>query len=112
VYCSARIGVFPSKDKEGILTTMLEGASCGRPIISTTVGRIPEFLKNEHNGLLVPPSDSKKLGEAIYRLLGDVLLREKLSNQARLDVLKNWSWESQAILLEREYASIVGSGDL
>ena len=61
VYCSARIGVIPSKDKEGILTTMLEAASCGCPIISITVGRIPEFLKNEYNGLLVPPLIAKNL---------------------------------------------------
>jgi glycosyltransferase involved in cell wall biosynthesis len=112
LYSSAQISVFPSKDKEGVLTTMLEAASCSRPIISTTVGGIPEFLKNEYNGLLVPPSDITKLGEAIYKLLSDTSLQHKLAKQARLDISKDWSWESRAILLEHEYERIVQNGDL
>ena len=87
-------------------------ASCSRPIISTTVGGIPEFLKDEYNGLLVPPSDITKLGEAIYKLLSDTSLQNKLANQARLDILKDWSWESRAILLEHEYQRIVHDGDI
>lgn len=112
LYSSSRICVFPSKDKEGVLTTMLEAASCGRPIISTTVGGIPEFLKNEHNGLLVPPSDVKKLGEAVYRLLRDQSLQNSLGNQARIDVLNDWSWKSRVDLLVREYEDIVQKGAL
>lgn len=60
----------------------------------------------------MPPSDITKLGEAIYKLLSDTSLQNKLANQARLDILKDWSWESRAILLEHEYQRIVHDGDI
>jgi len=110
LYSSARISVLPSKDKEGILTTVLEAASCAMPIISSNIGGIPEFVKHGSNGILVAPSDVSGLGDAIHGLLGNKSLQQELGRQARLDILKYWSWESRAILLEKEYNTIVEEG--
>ena len=43
---------------------ILEGMACGKAIISTTVGAIPEVVKEE-NGILIEPGDIKKLSEAL-----------------------------------------------
>lgn len=47
--------VLPSYN-EGLPMAILEGMACGKAIISTTVGAIPEVVKKE-NGILVQPGD-------------------------------------------------------
>ena len=54
-YNKSKICVFHSFAREGVLTTMLEAASCGRPIITSNCCGMPDFLKHELNGLLVEP---------------------------------------------------------
>lgn len=55
----------------------------GRPVIATTVGSIPELVKDGRNGLLVPPSDSVALAAAMEAVVSDRQLWEKLANGAR-----------------------------
>lgn len=58
----------PSLEEEfGIVIT--ESFSCGKPVVATTVGGIPEHVRSMENGILVPPRDSRALAEAIIFLL-------------------------------------------
>ena len=49
--------------------TILEAFSAGKPVISTDRGALPELIKNGYNGFTVPFRDSKKLGNAIIKIL-------------------------------------------
>lgn len=55
--------VLPSYN-EGLPMSILEGMACGKAIISTTVGAIPEVI-GEENGILVEPGDVQALSEAL-----------------------------------------------
>ncbi len=55
--------VLPSYN-EGLPMAILEGMACGKAIISTTVGAIPEVIKPE-NGILVEPGDVDALASAM-----------------------------------------------
>ena len=68
--------------KEGLPYVILEAARAGLPIIATGVGGIPEIMRNENNGLLVPPSDPASLASSMCRLMRDARLRERLTRQA------------------------------
>ena len=46
--------------------SILEGMACGKIIISTDVGAIPEVVKEE-NGILISPGDVQSLAEAIIK---------------------------------------------
>ena len=50
---------------------IIEAMSFGLPIISTTVGAIPEVVKHEVNGLLVPPGDVSALHSTLIRCLNN-----------------------------------------
>lgn len=70
--------VLPSKAlTEGYPGAILEALSVGMPIISTTVGGIPEIL-NEKCSILVEPGDKRALADAMHRLVTDEDLYHKL----------------------------------
>lgn len=61
--------VLPSYN-EGLPMAILEGMACGKGIISTTVGAIPEVISPE-NGILTEPGDVEALSKAFVRYAQD-----------------------------------------
>ena len=56
---------------EGLGTSLLDAMACGKPIVATTAGGMPEVVKDGKTGILVPPRDHEAMAEAIVRLLKD-----------------------------------------
>jgi glycosyltransferase involved in cell wall biosynthesis len=88
---------------DGLPSTVLEAMACGRPLVATNVGGIPEVVKDEYNGLLVPERNAEALAAAIQRLQGDPALRDRLSRQAREFALERLSWGATAEAFEETY---------
>lgn len=109
IYQSSLMGVFPSYAKEGILTTMLEAAACGKPTITTTACSMSEFLKDNYNGLLVKPQNSKELATAIKKLYQDKKMAYRLGKQARKSIESFWSWKKKIKQVEKIYAKILNN---
>lgn len=103
IYRASKIGVFPSTAKEGVLTTILEAASCEIAVITTNSCGMPEFLKNGRNGLLVEPHDISGLTSAIEKLLNDDNFRNVLGKKARVDIVHHWKWETRVKELIKVY---------
>jgi len=82
VYNSSKIFVLMTKSEGQSLVTK-EAMSCGKPVIVTPVGAIPDYVKDGINGFILNNYDSKKLAEIIIRLLKDEKLREKIGAAAR-----------------------------
>ncbi|MBU1853376.1 MAG: glycosyltransferase [Candidatus Omnitrophica bacterium] len=61
--------VLPSLVREGLGLAIIEAMACGRPVIGTNIGGIPELIREGENGLLVPPKDADALSKAIGFLL-------------------------------------------
>lgn len=53
---------------EGCPNVVIEAIACGRPVIATNVGGIPEIL-NELRGALIPPQDAGALEQALESAL-------------------------------------------
>lgn len=77
-----------SSQKEGLGSSILEAQAAGLPVIGTTAGGIPEIISHRRNGLLVPPQDHEKLGEAILELIINESLRSELSRNALDDLIQ------------------------
>jgi glycosyltransferase involved in cell wall biosynthesis len=82
--------VLPSHE-EPFARAILEAMSCGCPIVATAVGGVPEAIQHESNGLLVPSATPDALAAAIRRLLVEPSLAEKMGQNARNQVIKQFS---------------------
>jgi glycosyltransferase involved in cell wall biosynthesis len=51
----------------------------GKPVVATRVGGIPEVLRHDVSGLLVPAHEPAALAAAVEKLLADAPLRERLA---------------------------------
>jgi glycosyltransferase involved in cell wall biosynthesis len=71
-----------SSSWENLPHTVLEALAVGSPVIATSVGGVPEVVRDGENGLLVPPSDPDALSSAIRRLLTNDELRRRLGEAA------------------------------
>jgi glycosyltransferase involved in cell wall biosynthesis len=79
---SADAFVLPSY-AEGLPMSLLEAMAWGLPVISTTVGSIPEHVRDGVQGMLVQPGDVSELAGAIERIVMDDGLRARMGEQAR-----------------------------
>ena len=64
---------------------MTEAMALGCPIISTAVGGIPEYIKDQRNGLLIPSQDPDAMAAACDRLFENSDLAATLGHQAWID---------------------------
>jgi len=83
VYEEAHIVCLPSMYREGVPTVLLEGAACGRPIITTDAPGCREAVNHNINGILVPKDDPEALADAMQKLIEDASLRGLMGEAGR-----------------------------
>ena len=71
-----------SSSWENLPHTVLEALAVGSPVIATSVGGVPEVVRDGENGLLVPARDPQALADAIRRFFADEQLRARLTAAA------------------------------
>jgi glycosyltransferase involved in cell wall biosynthesis len=81
---------------EGLGTSLLDAMACGKPIVATRAGGIPEVVADEETGILVPPRDAHAMAGAILRLLGDKSLRDRMGAAGLARVRANFTAEIMA----------------
>ena len=75
--------VFPSRS-EGHPLVVLEALSAALPVVTTSVGAIPEIIDDGKEGFLVEPGDVDTITDCVARLLIDPELRADMGRSARL----------------------------
>ena len=102
------IVVLPSY-KEGLPKVLLEASAIGRAIITTDVVGCREIIKNDYNGILVPPQNAVALAKAISKLLFDSELRKKYIENGFASVKHNFTIEivtEQTFILYDELCTV------
>jgi glycosyltransferase involved in cell wall biosynthesis len=69
--------------QQGLGTIMLEAMALGIPVIASRVGGVYSVIHDQHNGLLVPPSNSRQLADRILELLCDPLRARHIGENGR-----------------------------
>jgi alpha-maltose-1-phosphate synthase len=67
-----------------------------KPVVTTSVGSIPEIVDDGVTGIIVPPRDSRALGEAVAKLVLDPHLGEQMGAAGRKLMEQRMSWNTVA----------------
>lgn len=76
--------------REGFGLTVTEALWKGRPVVASNVGGIPLQIKDEENGFLVEPSDTKGFADRIIQILQNPNLAENMGENGKEIVRKNF----------------------
>ena len=81
LYASADLFVFPTRG-DCLPLAVMEALTSGLPVITTTVGALPEAVTHGETGWIVPPDDPAALADALLTLASDRAQIVRLSAQA------------------------------
>jgi glycosyltransferase involved in cell wall biosynthesis len=103
--------VVPSEFFENLPNTILESFSCGRPVIATRFGSMPDIVKEGEYGLLYELGNSGDLAEKMSWLISQNEERERMGNQAYEALRKDYSEEGHVSRLLDLFESVIRQGN-
>ncbi len=71
-----------TSEKESFGLVALEAMACGVPVIASTAGGLPEIIKDNETGYLLPVGDVKAMADRAVKILTDPDLWRQMSGQA------------------------------
>jgi glycosyltransferase involved in cell wall biosynthesis len=98
---SCDIFVLPSLN-EGNPTVMFEALGCGKPLIGTNIGGIPEIINSDKYGYICKPGDSEDLVEKILTALDNEWDYENIVHYS-----KQFTWDIIVKNLLKIYSKIL-----
>jgi glycogen(starch) synthase len=105
-YRDADVFVAPSL-YESFGLIYLEAMQYGVPVVGCDVGGVPEVVRHDENGLLVPPGDPSALAGALDRLMGDEALRRRFGEHGAHSVMTTHSHVALAARMVHEYRAAI-----
>ncbi len=94
---------------EGTPNSIVEAMACGKPIIASNVGGIPDMIGGE-SGILVPPGDPGALAEAMLCLAKDKDRRRTMVQAARARYQQLFSPSAVVPLMLETYRRVTQNG--
>jgi len=89
---SCDVSVIPSV-MEAAGNVILEAMACGKPVIGSRVGGIPEYLDDGVTGFLVEPRNPAALADRILTLIGDKDLARRMGMAGRARVVREFRYD-------------------
>lgn len=99
------IFIFPTL-WEGLSISLIESMSSGNCILASNIPANAELIQNEKNGLVFDLKNNTEFTDKLERLLEDINLRIKLSENALSDS-KKYSEKLMTEKIEKEYSAII-----
>jgi glycosyltransferase involved in cell wall biosynthesis len=88
-----KLFVIPSRN-ESFGVVILEAMAFGKAVVATSVGGIPEIIKDGETGFLVPPDDPEELSRVISHLLSDERLAKDVGSRALEVIVGTYNWDA------------------
>lgn len=94
-------------NRDGLPTVLLESMALGTPCVSTDVTGIPEAIRHDVTGLIVPQRNARQLARALATMLGDPELRCRIAREARSLIESSFDVAKSAAALRGVFADAV-----
>ena len=106
-HATADLFVSAAVGQESFGIVLVEAMAAGLPVVCTDIPGYREVVRDDSDGLLVPPNDPIALADAIARVLSDPTLASTLAVAGRTRAAE-YSWESVLPRLETVYDRVCG----
>lgn len=94
---------------EGFPIALIEALAAGLPVVSTTVGGIPDLIQHEQHGFLCQPGDISALAGYIKKLVSQKRVREEISQTNKQTAFEYFDIHRCAEKISNVYQSIYSS---
>ncbi len=105
-FARAHVVTYPSRFDEPFGIAALEGMAAGRPVVVTSVGGMPEFVREGVDGFVVTAGDEQALADRIGYLLSHPVLARRMGAAARERAMRRFHLRD---MLERTLAVYEGA---
>lgn len=96
-YSIADIGIYPSIGDEAFGISIAEAMACGKPVIASYIGGIPEVVGTEGScGFLTVPLQHEEIAEKIIFLAKHPEIKLAMGKRARQRITGNFTWKKSA----------------
>jgi len=93
---------------EGLGTALLDAMACGKAIVGTRTGGIPEVVDDGVTGRIVEPRDHEAMAKAILALLADARLRTRMGEAGLARVEARFTVERMVAETAAVYERVAG----
>ena len=93
---------------EGLGTALLDAMACGKAIVGTRTGGIPEVVEDGETGRLVPPRDHAAMAQAILNMLADDEQRRRMGEAGLARVQARFTVERMVAETAAVYGRLAG----
>jgi len=107
-YQELDVVVVPSLE-ESFGVTAVEGSACGRPIIASRVGGLPEVVLDGQTGIMVKSQNVDSLVAAMEYMLENPQERVRMGLAGREFVLKHYDFQDNVTQMEQVYKTLIKS---
>jgi glycosyltransferase involved in cell wall biosynthesis/2-polyprenyl-3-methyl-5-hydroxy-6-metoxy-1,4-benzoquinol methylase len=98
--------VVPSIVPEAYNRVVLEAMSLGKPVVASDSGSLPEQIKDQETGLIVPRGSAEALAHALHRMMSEPALAERCGTQGQKWVRQSLSSDQTLKLIEEVYRRV------
>lgn len=95
--------------REGLPNVMLESMLNFKPIVSFSIGGVPEVAGEEEGCLLVNPGNIDSFASKLCTLIDSSEKREALGKLGEARVRNNFSFESRILKIKEHYAELIAN---
>ena len=100
--------VMPSvSESESFGVAVLEAGACGRAVLTSRVGGVPEVLVDGQTGRLLPPGDKAKLAETIIQFAQNPDMLRDMGVAGRKFVEDNYTWDKSLDMMTELYEKVL-----
>ncbi len=92
-----------SSVKEGLPFAILEAGQAGIPVISTSVGGIPEVIQNLENGILIPPRRPQEIKNALIYLDEHPKVKDVMIQKFKKKIEHTYNFEMIVVDIKKLY---------
>ena len=87
-------------DSEGFGMVYTEASACGKPILGTRTGGIPQAVRDQETGILVRPNSSEDILKGLEELISDPQKRMSMGQKGQEIARTEWTWEKRCARLK------------